>query len=99
MTILWSQKAEEDFESNIIYLLENWSIEVVQDFTSETEKVLNIITINPKAFQHNKVIKCHVVPITKQITLFYEIKKTQIILLRFWNSYQNPRKLKLAPKK
>jgi plasmid stabilization system protein ParE len=99
MTILWSAKAEEDFESNIIYLLENWSIEVVQDFTSETEKVLNILTINPKAFQENKAIRCHVVPITKQITLFYEIKKKQIILLRFWNAYQNPRTLKIKPKK
>jgi hypothetical protein len=34
MTILWSEKAVEDFESNIIYLLENWSTEVVQEFTS-----------------------------------------------------------------
>ena len=99
MTILWSQKAEEDFESNIIYLLDNWSIEVVQYFTSETEKVLNILTINPKAFQKNKVLKCHVVPITKQITLFYEINKKEIILLRFWNSYQNPRKFRISPKK
>ncbi len=99
MTILWSKKAEEDFESNIIYLLENWSTEVVQEFTSETEKVLNILAINPKAFQQNIVIKCHVVPITKQITLFYEVKKNQVILLRFWNNYQNPRKLKVKPNK
>ncbi len=99
MTILWSEKAVEDFESNIIYLLENWSIEVVQEFTAEIEKVLNILTINPKAFQYNNLIKCHVVPISKQITLFYEVKKKQVILLRLWNNYQNPRKLKVKPKK
>jgi plasmid stabilization system protein ParE len=71
MTIFWSQKAEEDFESNIIYLLENWSTEVVQNFTFDTEKVLNILMINPKAFQQNKRLNCYAVPITKQITLFY----------------------------
>jgi len=94
MEIIWSTKAEDDFELNILYLLENWSIDIVQDFTSQTEKVLNILLLNPKAFQENKKMNCHAALITKHVTLFYQVKKNQIILLRFWNNYQNPRNLK-----
>lgn len=50
MNILWSEKAEEDFEANILYLMENWNLEVVQDFTSEVQRILNIISLNPKTF-------------------------------------------------
>ncbi|MEF9987433.1 MAG: hypothetical protein RR735_09985, partial [Bacteroidales bacterium] len=36
------------------------------------------------------------VPVTKQITLYYKVlKDNEIELLRFWNTYQNPEKLKL----
>jgi plasmid stabilization system protein ParE len=92
MTILWSEKAEEDFEANILYLMEHWNVAVVQDFTAENQRVLNIITLNPKTFQYNKNTKCHIVPVTKHVTLFYEIKSRKIVLLCFWNNFQNPRK-------
>ncbi len=95
MIIKWSDKAEEDFEYNILYLLNDWNEKVTQEFTFETERILNIISINPKAFQKNKKFKCHLVPITKHITLFYDVKIKEIELLRFWNNYQNPRKMKL----
>jgi plasmid stabilization system protein ParE len=99
MNILWSEKAEEDFEANVLYLMENWNVEVVQDFTSEVQRILNIISLNPKTFQYNLLVKCHVVPVTKHVSLFYEIKKKNIVLLRYWNNYQNPRKFSLKTKK
>ena len=95
MNIIWSDKAEEDFEQNIIYLLDNWDEKVVQKFTYETEFVLSIISKSPKVFQKHKKINVHFVPITKHVTLFYEIENKEIYLLRFWNNFQNPRKVKL----
>ena len=95
MKITWSDKAEEDFDQNIQFLLEEWTETVVQDFTFETERVLKIISINPKAFQKHKKMKCHIVPITKHITLFYDVKRKEIELLRFWNNFKNPRKINL----
>jgi plasmid stabilization system protein ParE len=93
--ITWSNKAEEDFDQNIQFLLEEWTETVVQDFTFETERVLKIISINPKAFQKHKKMKCQIVPITKHITLFYDVKRKEIELLRFWNNFKNPRKINL----
>ncbi len=95
MKIKWSDKAVEDFEQNILFLFQEWNKSVVKDFTYETERFLKIISLNPKAFQKHKKMKCHIVPITKHITLFYEVKRTQIELLRFWNNLKDPRKIKL----
>lgn len=95
MKITWSDKAEEDFASNIEYLYQDWNEAVVQDFTAETERVLKIIQATPKIFRKHKKSNVHVAPITKHITLFYDVKKKEIQLLRFWNNFQNPRKLSL----
>ncbi len=99
MTIFWSEMAEKDFENNILYLINNWDQHVSQQFTLELERVLAIIRINPKTFQYNRSVKCHIVPITKQITLFYEVRSNhELVLLRLWNNYQQPSKLVLQSK-
>ncbi len=91
MKITWSPKADEDFEQNLEYLLEEWTEEVALNFTDETKRVLDIILVTPKAFQKHKKMKCHIVPITKHITLYYDVKRKEIELLRFWNNFKNPR--------
>lgn len=95
ITIVWSAKAQEDFEYNIQYLLENWPIEVVHQFTAETEKILHMLITHPKGFQYDQQLKCYFAPVAKQISLIYEIKGKKLVLLRFWNNFQNPRKLVL----
>ena len=87
--------AVEDFDRNIVYLINFWDEKVVRQFTAETINVIELISINPKAFQFYKEQNCYAVPITKQITLFYEFQKNEIILLRFWNNYQHPSGLNL----
>lgn len=95
MNIVWSDFALADFESNILFLSDEWNEQVIQDFTSETERILNIISKTPKAFPKHNNQNIHSVPITKHITLFYDVKINEIQLLRFWNNYQNPKKMKL----
>ena len=95
MKIIWSKEAEEDFEQNILYLMEKWNESVILNFTSETERILKIITTNPNAFQKHKKSNVHFVPITKHISLFYDVKSQEIELLRFWNNYKKPNKKKL----
>ena len=95
MKLVWSDKAEEDFACNIEYLYRDWNEEVVLDFTAETERVLKIIRNTPRAFRKDKKTNVHCASITKHITLFYDVRKNEIVLLRFWNNYQNPRKRSL----
>lgn len=93
MKIIWSDKAEEDFKQNIEYLFQEWNEEVVKNFTFEAERVLKIIEITPRVFQKHQKKNVYIVPITKHITLFYDVKRKEIQLLRFWNNFKNPRKL------
>jgi plasmid stabilization system protein ParE len=95
MEIKWSRFAEEDFDHNISYLLSEWNPQVAKDFITKTERVLFLIGKTPKAFKKHKATQVHIVPITQQITLFYEVRNKEILLLRFWNNYKNPRKLTL----
>lgn len=93
MKIIWSKPAEFDYEQNLNYLFDEWSEKVVCDFTEETDRIIGIISENPKAFQKYKK-NIHKVPVTKQITLYYRISKDQIELMRFWNNYKKPRVIK-----
>jgi plasmid stabilization system protein ParE len=96
MKLIWSDKAEEDFDCNIDYLYRDWNEEVVLDFTTETARVLKIIRNTPRAFRKDKKTNVHCASITKHITLFYDVQQKEIVLLRFWNNYQNPRKRRLS---
>jgi len=95
MKIIWSKKAIQDFENNIEFLNTEWNQSVVQNFTLEIPRVFKIIELNPKSFKFDKNNNCYVVTITKHISLFYRIKRDQIILFRFWNNYQNPNQIAL----
>jgi plasmid stabilization system protein ParE len=94
MQVVWSKLALEDFEQNLNYLQDNWELKVIQNFTAKVERTLKVIQSNPKSFQKHKRLKCYIVPIIPQIILYYEITGNKIVLLRFWNSYKNPKKIK-----
>lgn len=93
-TVYWSDKAVEDFDSNIAYLLEEWTHKAAAEFIENTEAVLTIISTMPESYpitDHQNIRKAL---ICKQINLLYSVSKTDIVLLRFWNNAQDPKKLK-----
>ena len=94
MKISWSELAESDFRYNTQFLIKEWDLNVIQDFNDEVERIIGILPEFPTAFQKHKKRNIHFVPITKQITLYYRVYRSAIILLKFWNTYQNPRKVK-----
>ena len=94
-TIVWTDKALNDYLLNIDYLLIKWSEKDAQNFIDALEERFTIILVFPEAyietdFEHTR--KCVV---CKQITLFYKAVHDDIIILRLWNNYQNPSKLKI----
>jgi len=92
----WMPEAEITFNENIEYLAKKWNLEVIISFLDRVDEVINHIGENPFLYpsykEYKDVRKC---PVTKQITLFYRIKETQIHLLTFWNNFQHPDRLKL----
>ena len=93
--IIWSNPAKEDYWQNIDYLIENWHEKQVTGFIDTVSEYLNTISDNPKSFPLTGYRNVRSVPIVKQITLFYRIANEDTIeLIRFWNNYQDPDKLR-----
>jgi plasmid stabilization system protein ParE len=95
MQIAWSGEARFDYQQNIDYLLREWTEQVASDFIEDVETVIGLIKIYPEMYPLTDFLGARKAVVNKQITLFYRIKGDTIYLLRFWNNYQDPKKLKL----
>ncbi len=93
--IIWSPKARITYFQILDYLEQNWSPKEILNFTSRTEKVLELISTHPKLFHYSRskdIFKC---VLNRQISLFYRIRGENIELLLFWDARQDPKKLKI----
>ena len=95
MQIIWTQEAKQDYLENIEYLLEKWTEKSARNFINEVDDVLELLQINPKLFPLSDYKSIRRAVICKQITLFYQLKDSNIYLIRFWNSYQDPDSLEV----
>lgn len=95
MEIIWSEQARRDYEENIKYLLKEWSEVSAMNFIDEVDAILELLKTNPKLFPETDYMSVRKVVIRKQITLFYKEEGSSLFLVRFWNTFQDPDKLKL----
>lgn len=95
MQIKWSDEAIEDYHQNIEYLIREWSENVAIEFIEDIEITIELIKSNTELYpltDHREVRKA---VIRKQITMFFKVTSQEIHIIRFWNNYQNPDRLKL----
>lgn len=92
--IIWSDEAKSDYDNNISFLLENWSAAEAQEFVDEVSFILKNLPAMPEMFPSFGYKKIHKGIVCKQISILYRISPDTIELLRFWNNYQDPDKLK-----
>lgn len=88
--IIWSGKAMDDYLENIDYLEKNWTELEIKNFIAKTDDVLGKLKMDNIRFLSTGYRDTFRVPITKHVTLFYMLRENEVILLRFWNNYQNP---------
>jgi plasmid stabilization system protein ParE len=92
--IIWSPSAENDFGKILDYLDRNWGKKLASNFVDLSKNLLNQISNNPRQFpiiyKRKKVRKC---VITKHNSLFYRDGKTNIEILRIYDTRQDPNTL------
>jgi len=97
VTIFWSDEAKKTYSQNIEYLKTEWSVNELKKFILRTEYVVLNIETNPMLYSLSiKKKNIRRVVLNKQITLFYRhypVKK-MVVLLSFWNNYQDTNQLK-----
>jgi plasmid stabilization system protein ParE len=88
--IIWSPLSENDFSNILQFLNRNWGEKVASNFIDLTENIVNQISINPRQFpiifKRKKVRKC---VLTKHNTLFYRDGKSNIEILRIYDTRQD----------
>jgi plasmid stabilization system protein ParE len=89
--IIWSVLAENDFSNILDYLHMNWDKKVAANFIDLTENIINQISLNPRQFpiiySRKKIRKC---VLTKHNTLFYRDLRSQVEILRIYDTRQDP---------
>ena len=88
---IWSPLAESDFATILEYLNKNWDAKVAANFIDLTENVINQISINPKQypiiFKRKRIRKC---VLTKHNSVFYRDSRSQVEILRIYDTRQDP---------
>ena len=95
VNIIWTDLAIDDVSENIYYLEKELTEKEVIRFNKKIEETLEKLSRENILFKPTEYKNVFQIVIIKQITLFYEVKGDDIFLLRFWNNYQNPDKLRL----
>ncbi len=94
--VVFSETAKTDLERLLLYLEENWSIEVKHQFVNQLDIAIKTIVKFPEGFPSSSlkqvVRKCVV---TEQTSLFYRIKKKEIEIIAIFDSRQDPLQLRL----
>lgn len=85
--------AKNSYFQILEYLEINWSKRELSSFIERTQNVIEYICDRPLLYSYSKQSNIHKCIVTKQITLFYKIKETEIQLLVFWDNRQSPQKL------
>jgi plasmid stabilization system protein ParE len=93
--IIWSPEATEAFERVITYLENNWTESEIAHFIKATEKVIEIISNQPKLYRASKRKKnIHEALITKHNLMLYKNTRSVIYIMTIWDTRQNPKKKK-----
>lgn len=91
--IIWTENAREDLKEIVNYLQEEWSHHIAEEFIVELYLKLELIRKYPntgKASQNIQSIRR--ILITKHNALYYMVNETELILLDFFDTRQNPEK-------
>jgi plasmid stabilization system protein ParE len=93
--IIYSPEAIQNTKQIVLYLKNNWSLIVVNKFINILREKIKFIKRFPNSCylidEQRGIRRC---VLTKQITLYYKIEKTEIRILSLFDSRQHPDKLK-----
>lgn len=93
--VVWSEKAEEQFNHLFDYLVEYWSIDVAIRFTNDVDDVLDMLQSMPFAGQVSEQDnRIRMILVTSKNAFYYLVEESTIYLLTLVDTRQDP----LTPK-
>ena len=95
--VIWSAEARHAYLSVIDDLHTEWSEKEIINFVTRVDYKLDLLCTQPNlGAVHKRKYNIYKTVIHKHTSLVYHVKpiKKEIVLLTFWDSRQNPSKLK-----
>lgn len=91
MVVVYTPKAKETLKLVRVFLIENWGEQSATNFLEKCDVLINLIVNQPLMFKATVIdVNVRIATITKQTSLFYEVKDDHIILLFFYDNRQDP---------
>jgi plasmid stabilization system protein ParE len=91
LKIVWSRKALSRFNEIIAHLEKEFGEKTASTFVRKVYDTIFAISIFPElGSQENKEYSIRGLVILQQVTLLYQIRKSKIILLNFYDNRQKP---------
>ena len=93
-----SNRAIEDVNQTVAYLLSNWTKKEATLFLDKLEQLKKTISSNPLIFAYyDKANDIHKAVLTKHNIVYYKVyqKEVTVIIITIFNVYQYPEKLRV----
>jgi plasmid stabilization system protein ParE len=95
LDIFWSKSADKRFDSIIQYIEDRWGFHVASLFVKKTYEFLDLLSEFPEiGTVENKDLNIRGFVIVKQLTIFYQLQDSKIIILSFYDNRQKPKNKK-----
>jgi plasmid stabilization system protein ParE len=95
LDIFWSKRADKRFDSIIGYVEDRWGQHIASLFVRKTYDFLDLLSEFPEiGTVENKDLNIRGFVIVKQLTIFYQIRDSKIIILNFYDNRQKPKNKK-----
>ena len=92
LEILWSKRADKRFDFILEYLEEEWGDHTTSLLVKKVYDFLDILSEFPEIGTiENKELNIRGFVIVKQLTIFYQIRNSKIIILNFYDNRQKPK--------
>jgi plasmid stabilization system protein ParE len=93
----WTNLAWVTYEANIAWLQLHWTEKEIAAFVLLADKKIALLSKHPLTGSPRNLRNTNIrfTLVHKRVLLIYKYRKNEIDLLVFWNTYQNPRKLKI----
>ena len=93
--IKWTKTAAKNFAKTVDYLIENWPDTVVIDFITRTDQILFLLAEHPELGElQDSQRSIRGILLSRHNKLFYRVEDDRLIVLRIFDTRQNPKKLR-----
>ncbi|MBC7389368.1 MAG: type II toxin-antitoxin system RelE/ParE family toxin [Opitutaceae bacterium] len=86
LVVTWSDEARQNYFSILEYLQKRWTKKEIEAFNNKLEKTILNIAQFPNMYPHSEFLGYKRAVITKQTSLVYNVKATEIEIIALWDN-------------